>query len=169
MYIIMSRCVYIGMFGVIEKYQLNICITIIIGMNVVDNLNSVQVINKPCMSSRNIRFNMFIAFRQVIYRTHQNQGLITARFPPGRNRADLREFMLGTVDELFTQYTMRHLISLTEQIGKDHLPYKSNQGLTTSRFPPGRNRADYKMYLYWEQTMFGTDDVIVNTNTPCNI
>jgi hypothetical protein len=27
---------------------------IIIGINVVDNLNSVKVINKPCMSSRNI-------------------------------------------------------------------------------------------------------------------
>jgi hypothetical protein len=32
-----------------------ICIIIIIGMNVVDNLNSVLVINKPCMSSRNMR------------------------------------------------------------------------------------------------------------------
>jgi hypothetical protein len=31
-----------------------ICIIIIIGMNVVDNLNSVLVINKPCMSSRNM-------------------------------------------------------------------------------------------------------------------
>ncbi len=30
-----------GMPGVIERYQLYICITIIIGMNVVDNLNSV--------------------------------------------------------------------------------------------------------------------------------
>jgi hypothetical protein len=29
------------MLGVIERYQLYICITIIIGMNVVDNLNSV--------------------------------------------------------------------------------------------------------------------------------
>ncbi len=28
------------------------CMIIIIGMNVVDNLNSVYVINKPCMSSR---------------------------------------------------------------------------------------------------------------------
>jgi hypothetical protein len=32
-----------------------LCIIIIIGMNVVDNLNSVSVINKPCMSSRNMR------------------------------------------------------------------------------------------------------------------
>ncbi len=31
-----------------------IYIIIIIGMNVVDNLNSVSVINKPCMSSRNM-------------------------------------------------------------------------------------------------------------------
>jgi hypothetical protein len=31
---------------------LYIYIIIIIGMNVVDNLNSVKVINKPCMSSR---------------------------------------------------------------------------------------------------------------------
>ncbi len=46
--------IYVGMLGVIERYQLYICITIIIGMNVVDNLNSVQVINKPCMSSRNM-------------------------------------------------------------------------------------------------------------------
>jgi hypothetical protein len=29
------------MSGMIERYQLYICITIIIGMNVVDNLNSV--------------------------------------------------------------------------------------------------------------------------------
>jgi hypothetical protein len=29
------------MLGVIERHQLYICITIIIGMNVVDNLNSV--------------------------------------------------------------------------------------------------------------------------------
>ncbi len=28
------------------------CIIIIAGMNVVDNLNSVYVMNKPCMSSR---------------------------------------------------------------------------------------------------------------------
>ena len=33
--------IYVGMLGVIERYQLYICITIIIGMNVVDNLNSV--------------------------------------------------------------------------------------------------------------------------------
>ncbi len=40
------------MLVVIEWYQLYICIIIIIGMNVVDNLNSVKVINKLCMSSR---------------------------------------------------------------------------------------------------------------------
>ncbi len=33
--------IYVGMLGVIERYQMYICITIIIGMNVVDNLNSV--------------------------------------------------------------------------------------------------------------------------------
>ncbi len=47
---------YNGMLAVIELYQLYIyCTIIMIGMNVVDNLNSVQVINKPCMSSRNMR------------------------------------------------------------------------------------------------------------------
>ncbi len=44
--------IYKWMPAVIEWYRLYICIIIIIGMNVVDNLNSVQVINKPCMSSR---------------------------------------------------------------------------------------------------------------------
>ncbi len=34
---------------VLEWYQLYIYIIITIGMNVVDNLNSVQVINKPCV------------------------------------------------------------------------------------------------------------------------
>jgi hypothetical protein len=33
--------VHNGMLGMIERYQLYICIKIIIGMNVVDNLNSV--------------------------------------------------------------------------------------------------------------------------------
>ncbi len=33
--------IYVGMLGVIERYQLYICITIIIRMNAVDNLNSV--------------------------------------------------------------------------------------------------------------------------------
>jgi hypothetical protein len=37
----MSRRVHNGMLGVIERYQLYICITIIIGRNVVNNLNSV--------------------------------------------------------------------------------------------------------------------------------
>jgi hypothetical protein len=32
-------------------------------MNVVDNLNSVQVINKPCMSSRNMRLLPWAALR----------------------------------------------------------------------------------------------------------
>jgi hypothetical protein len=41
MYIAMPRSVHNGMLGVIERYQLYICITIIIGMNVVNNLNSV--------------------------------------------------------------------------------------------------------------------------------
>ena len=51
-YIAIYVCIYKGMFVMIEWYQLYICIIIIIGMNVVDNLNSVEVINKPCMSSR---------------------------------------------------------------------------------------------------------------------
>jgi hypothetical protein len=41
MTLLVSRRVYSGMLGVIERYQLYICITIITGMNVVDNLNSV--------------------------------------------------------------------------------------------------------------------------------
>ncbi len=44
--------VYKWMLVVIEWYQLYMYIIIISGMNIIDNLNSVQVINKPCMSSR---------------------------------------------------------------------------------------------------------------------
>jgi hypothetical protein len=48
-----------------ELYQscMYIIIIIIIGMNVVDNLNSVLVINKPCMSSRNMRLLLWAALR----------------------------------------------------------------------------------------------------------
>jgi hypothetical protein len=38
-------------------------IIIIIGMNVVDNLNSVQVINKPCVCSRTMRLSTFCGLR----------------------------------------------------------------------------------------------------------
>jgi hypothetical protein len=41
MYITYVCCVHNGMIEVIEKYQLYICTIITIGMNVVDNLNSV--------------------------------------------------------------------------------------------------------------------------------
>jgi hypothetical protein len=41
MYIVICVRVYDGMLGVTERYQLYIYILIIIGMNVVDNLNSV--------------------------------------------------------------------------------------------------------------------------------
>jgi hypothetical protein len=49
MYIAYLARVYNGMIAVVY-----ICVIIIIGMNVIDNLNSVCVINKPCMSSRNM-------------------------------------------------------------------------------------------------------------------
>ncbi len=39
-------------------------IIIIIGMNVVDNLNSVQVINKPCVCTRTMRLSTFSALRR---------------------------------------------------------------------------------------------------------
>jgi hypothetical protein len=46
-------------------------IMIIIGMNVVDNLNSVTVINKPCVCSRTMRLSTFCGPRcdqeQFIY------------------------------------------------------------------------------------------------------
>jgi hypothetical protein len=46
-------------------------IIIIIGMNVVDNLNSVKVINKPCVCSRTMRLSTFCGLRhdqeQFIY------------------------------------------------------------------------------------------------------
>jgi hypothetical protein len=58
------------------------------------------------------------------------------------------------IEWLFMQYTIRHLILLTKQNGKVCFPDKSDQGLTATRFPPGRNRADYKMYLIWVRTMF---------------
>ncbi len=45
-----------------ERYQL--CTIIIIGMNVVDNLNSVQVINKPCVCTRTMRLSTFSALRR---------------------------------------------------------------------------------------------------------
>ncbi len=48
LYIVTRVRVYIGVIELIERYQLYIII-IIIGMNVVDNLNSVWVINKPCV------------------------------------------------------------------------------------------------------------------------
>jgi hypothetical protein len=41
MYVTMFCRVHNGMIGLTERYQLYICITIITGMNVVDNLNSV--------------------------------------------------------------------------------------------------------------------------------
>ncbi len=37
---------------------------IIIGMNVVDNLNSVKVINKPCVCTRTMRLSTFAALRR---------------------------------------------------------------------------------------------------------
>jgi hypothetical protein len=37
----------------------NVHIIIIIGMNVVDNLNSVQVINKPCVCTRTMSLSAF--------------------------------------------------------------------------------------------------------------
>ncbi len=37
---------------------------IIIGMNVVDNLNSVYVINKPCVRSRTMRLSALAALRR---------------------------------------------------------------------------------------------------------
>ncbi len=52
MYIVICVRVYKWMLVVNEWHQLYICIIITIGKNVVDNLNSVKVINKPCMSSR---------------------------------------------------------------------------------------------------------------------
>ncbi len=39
-------------------------IIIIIGMNVVDNLNSVQVLNKPCVCSRTMRLSTFCGVRR---------------------------------------------------------------------------------------------------------
>ncbi len=39
-------------------------IIIIIGMNVVDNLNFVQVINKPCVCSRTMRLSTFCSLRR---------------------------------------------------------------------------------------------------------
>jgi hypothetical protein len=39
-------------------------IIIIIGMNVVDNLNSVLVINKPCVCSRTMRLSTFYGLRR---------------------------------------------------------------------------------------------------------
>ncbi len=37
---------------------------IIIGMNVVDNLNSVQVINKPCVCTRTMHLSALAALRR---------------------------------------------------------------------------------------------------------
>jgi hypothetical protein len=41
-----------------------VIVYIIIGMNVVDNLNSVQVINKPCVCSRTMRLSTFCGLRR---------------------------------------------------------------------------------------------------------
>jgi hypothetical protein len=42
----------------------NVCIIIIIGMNVVDNINCVKVINKPCVCSRTMRLSTFCGLRR---------------------------------------------------------------------------------------------------------
>jgi hypothetical protein len=42
----------------------NMYLIIIIGMNVVDNLNSVWVINKPCVCSRTMRLSTFCGLRR---------------------------------------------------------------------------------------------------------
>jgi hypothetical protein len=55
MYVVTCIHVYKRMLEMFEWFQLYIyMIIIIIRMNVVDNLNYVKVINKPCMSSRNM-------------------------------------------------------------------------------------------------------------------
>ncbi len=57
-YIVTRIRAYIGMIELMKRYQLYI---IIIGMNVFDNLNPVQVINKPCVCTRTMRLSALAA------------------------------------------------------------------------------------------------------------
>jgi hypothetical protein len=76
-------------------------IIIIIGMNVVDNLNSVYVINKPCVCSSTMRLSTFCSLHRdtehwVLYKQYMHSIHTLMRDVPSRLSSRLSFFYRST-------------------------------------------------------------------------